>query len=368
MKLLVLTAITFLTSLTIAQQSNETLMVGGQNRTYVQYLPAGFDVVSESLPVVFILHGLGDNASNMANVGTNNIADTARFIAIYPQGTPNSFGQNGWNNGTLLASSSDDIGFINALIDEMINFKNVDPSRIYVTGFSMGGIMSYHLACALNDRIAAVASMAGTMSTDDISNCVPTYKTPVMHLHGTADGTVPYDGTALPSLSLVPQTMAFWEGVHGCATTPDSTQLPDTANDGITVDRFVWTGCTPDGSLELWRLNGADHIYLFEPVNDITEANDIWRFFRKWSHSNPAPASVSENTQTQVSIFPNPTKEFITISVSTEVEISIVDVNGKVCLSNELNAGETTVDVSHLDAGVYLIQASNGYAERLVIQ
>ena len=368
MKPLLLAAITLLSTLTFAQQSNETITVGGQNRTYVQYLPTGFDVATESLPVVFVLHGLGDNASNMAGVGTNNIADTARFIAIYPQGTPNSFGQNGWNNGTLLASTSDDIGLISALMDEMITSKNADPSRIYVTGFSMGGIMSYHLACALNDRIAAIASMSGTMSTDDIANCVPTYKTPVMHLHGTSDGTVPYDTGALPSLSLVPETMAYWEGVHTCGATPDSTQLPDLVNDGITVDRFVWTGCTPTGSLELWRLNNADHIYLYQPVNDITEANDIWRFFLKWTHSNPAPVSVPENSQVQMSVFPNPTKGSVSISTPSNVEVSIIDVNGKECLSLEIIAGETTIDVSHLDAGVYLIQGSNGYAERLVIQ
>lgn len=368
MKLLLLTVITFVTTAIFAQQTNETISIGPENRTYVRYLPVGFDI-SESLPVVFVLHGLGDIATNMAGVGTNNIADTARFIAIYPQGTLNSFGSNAWNNGTLLASTSDDIGFINALIDNMINFHNVDPARVYVTGFSMGGIMSYHLACALNDRIAAIASMSGTMSTGDIASCVPTYKTPVMHVHGTADATVPYDSGALPSLSLVPQTMAFWEGVHTCSPVPDSTQLPDTASDGITVDRFVWTGCTPNESLELWRMNGADHVYMSEPSNDFTEANEIWRFFLQWSHSNPAAASTSEiEGQFNVSVFPNPAKESITVSSASNIEISIIDLNGKVCSLNEILIGETTIDVSDLDAGVYLVQGSNGYSKRLVIQ
>lgn len=369
MKLLLLAAITFATTTIFAQQTNETITIGTENRTYVKYLPAGFDIGTESLPLVLVLHGLGDVATNMAGVGTNNIADTARFIAMYPQGTPNAIGQNAWNNGTLLASTSDDIAFINALIDNAINFHNVDPTRIYVTGFSMGGIMSYHLACALNDRIAAIASMSGTMSTDDIANCVPSYKTPVMHLHGTTDATVPYDSGALPSLSLVPETIAFWEGVHTCAANPDSTQLPDTANDGITVDRFVWTGCTPNESLELWRMNNADHIYMYEPVNDFTEANEIWRFFMKWSHPSPAPASTPELSEaSSVRIFPNPAKTTITVSSHSGIEVSILDVNGKVCVSQELKAGETSIGVSTLDAGIYLLQGSNGYAERLVIQ
>lgn len=369
MKLLLLAAITILSTASFAQQTNETIMIGAENRSYIQYLPTGFDVSTESLPVVFILHGLGDNAANMSGVGTNNIADTARFIAVYPQGVQNGGGANAWNNGTLLASNANDVGLIDALIDEMINFKNADPTRIYVTGFSMGGIMSYTLACSLNDRIAAIASMAGTMSTNDIASCVPTYKTPVMHLHGTADGTVPYSGTALPSLSLVDQTMAFWEGVHTCTANPTSTQLPDTANDGITVDRFVWDGCTPEGSLELWRLNGADHIYLYEPANDITEANEVWRFFTKWTHPSPATASTPEiSNEFNVSIFPNPTKESFTITTASNIELSVIDVNGKVCITTDVSIGESTIDVSQLDAGVYLVQGSNGYSERLVIR
>lgn len=368
MKLLILAIIAFGTTTVFAQQTNESISIGTENRTYVQYLPTGFNQNTESLPVVFILHGLGDVATNMAGIGTNNIADTARFITIYPQGTVNAFGSTGWNNGTLLATTSDDIGLMNALMNNMIDNYNVDPTRVYVTGFSMGGIMSYHLACAMNDRIAAIASMSGTMSTDDIANCNPTYKTPVMHLHGTADGTVPFNSGALPSLSLVPETMDFWIGQHSCSGVTDSTQIPNTASDGITTDRFIWTGCTPNEGLELWRMNGADHVYMSKPSNDFTEANEIWRFFMKWSHPNPT-ASINEIAgQLNVNLFPNPAKESITISSASNIEISIVDINGKVCSINNIPSGDTTLDVSNLDAGIYLVQGSNGYSERLVIQ
>lgn len=369
MRFLILATFASAASLIFAQQTNESVTIGTATRTYVQYLPTGFNSSTESLPLVIVLHGLGDVATNMAGLGTNNIADTARFIAIYPQGTVNAFGSTGWNNGTLLASSSDDIGFMNFLMNDMILNQNVDPSRVYVTGFSMGGIMAHHLACAMNDRIAAIASMSGTMPTSDISSCVPTYKTPVMHVHGTADGTVPYGSNPLPSLSLVPETINFWRGVHSCALIADSTQLPDTGSNSISVDRFVWTGCTPDKSLELWRMNGADHVYAYQPVFDFTEANEIWRFFRKWSHSNPATASaLAIPGQMNVRIFPNPAKGSITISTPMNIHISIVDINGKVCLSHEISSGDTAVELSGLDPGVYLVQGPNGYSERLIIQ
>ena len=93
MKLLLTLTTLSLTLFSFAQQTNNTIDIGGTNRTYVQYLPSGFDAGTESLPVVFCLHGIGDVATNIANIGFNPMADTARFIAIYPQGLPNAFSQ-----------------------------------------------------------------------------------------------------------------------------------------------------------------------------------------------------------------------------------------------------------------------------------
>ena len=189
------------------------------------------------------------------------VADTGRFLVIYPQGLNNMFGQSAWNNSTGAASNVDDIGFFVDLIEDMVANQGADRNRMYFTGFSMGSIMSHHLACAMNDKVAAIAGMAGTMPDSDIANCVPTYKTPVIHLHGTADGTVPYDSNPLPGLSLVPETMAFWQNVHGCTTETDSTRIADTASDNITVDQFEYTNCDEEDILELWRFNGAETIF-----------------------------------------------------------------------------------------------------------
>lgn len=344
----------------LSQQTNETADIGGTSRTYVQYLPTGFDSNTESLPVVFVLHGIGDVATNMANIGTNLIADTARFIVIYPQGIPNNFGQNSWANGTLLASAADDIGLFNHLIDDMILNKNADPTRIYFTGFSMGAIMSHSMACTLNDRIAAIGTMSGTMSTNDIGACNPAYKTPVIHFHGTADGTVPYDASPLPSLSLVPETINFWRGVHGCDAAADSTQIPDTANDGITVDRFVYNNCTPLESVELWRMNGGDHTYFYQPQNDFTEAIEIWRFFSQWQHSNPATASVGSLNANSTKLYPNPTDGMVTIEVDTSEKIEVLNTNGQQITQQQLAVGENQIDLSELSPGIYLVKFSNG--------
>jgi|TARA_R110000737_G_scaffold282322_2_gene288976 polyhydroxybutyrate depolymerase len=351
----------------LAQLTTHTMNVGGVTRNYYKYLPVNYQA-TENLPVVFILHGLGGNAQQMTLAGFSLIADTARIIAIYPDGLQNTLGQTAWNNGTLLSSTADDVGFFNKMMDLMLTNQNANPSRIYVTGFSMGGIMTHHLACALNNRIAAIGPMAGTMSTDDIANCVPAYKTPVIHLHGTADATVPYNSGALPSLSLVPETMNFWKGVHGCSATADSTRIPDTAADGITIDRFVYDNCNPIASVELWRLNGADHIYLYQPVNDITEAVEIWKFFNKWQHPNPQAVSVNELAKEKsFSIYPNPSTGQFAIQLSQKASLSLFDISGNRIQTFELNSGKSKINLN-LSPGVYLLKDESGSTERLIIQ
>jgi polyhydroxybutyrate depolymerase len=349
-----------------AQLSTQTITVGSANRSYLRYIPTGLDPANESPSLVFILHGIGGNNSQMVSAGFNNVADTARVIVYYPQGVPNSLGQTSWNNGTLLASTADDISFFNKIIDSAIFNYNVDPSRVYITGFSMGSIMSHHMACAMNDRFAAIGCMAGTMPTSDIQNCDPAYATPVIHLHGTADGTVPYDGAALPSLSLVQQTMDFWTNVHGCDGTYDSIGMPDLANDNITVDRFVYNNCNPSGSVELYRMNGADHIYLYQPVNDITEMIEIWWFLRKWSHPSPAAANVNESYLNNFNIYPNPTDEKVNISAKFSGKFEISDLNGALMLTGDLQEGQNSISLSSLSSGIYILNFS-GVKKRLII-
>lgn len=319
---------------TQAQFSNHTLPVGSLTRSYRQYLPSGFNPQTEQgLPLIIAFHGIGDNMTNFSNVGFDNIADTARFIVVYPQGTTNFIGQNAWNNGTLLSSSSDDIAFMNQLMDSMIVNYHVNPAKIYACGFSMGGIMSHHLVCALPNRIAAIASVAGTMSSSDITSCNPGRPVPVLHFHGTADATVPYDTNALPSLSLVPETMEFWQNNNGCGDSSVNA-LPDlVASDSITVDQIVYNTC--GAPLEHWRENGAAHQWLYRPVNDIDATTEIWLFFRDKIHPSPSQLSITENASSEISVQVQQ-QQLIVSSSSPILHIRIMDLLGRVTEDHEV--------------------------------
>ncbi|HPI09028.1 MAG TPA: PHB depolymerase family esterase, partial [Saprospiraceae bacterium] len=167
-----------------------TIQSGGLTREYRLYKPAVYNG-STAVPLVINMHGYSSNNLEQEFYGDfRGIADTANFLIVHPNGTLDNQGQRFWNAfGT--GSNVDDVGFISDLIDTLSAAYNIDPQRIYATGMSNGGFMSYSLACELNERIAAIASVTGSMAPIKLASCNPQRPVPVMEIHGTADGVVP---------------------------------------------------------------------------------------------------------------------------------------------------------------------------------
>ena len=142
----------------------EKMRFGREKRSYWVYLPEGYDG-EEALPMVFAFHGYTAYAEGMVEyVDFRKAADAHGVIMVFPQGSLldnlTHWNVGGWTNH----SKKDDVGFVSAIIDAMEKKYSIDPNRVYATGHSNGGYMSIKLACELGDRIAAVASVSGSMT------------------------------------------------------------------------------------------------------------------------------------------------------------------------------------------------------------
>lgn len=352
-----LLSILLLPSFLLAQQTSHNFMFDGANRKYIQYIPATYDG-STAVPVVFSLHGLGDNMNNFSQVGFHQVADTANFIVITPEALVSPLvNATAWNSGAgvgpfVLNEDVNDVGFLSAVLDSLTRHFNIDQTRVYATGFSMGGFMSNRLACELNNRIAAIASVAGTIGSG--INCQPARAMPVCHFHGTADGTVAYEGNQFGNDAEA--LFDFWSTNNICDATIDSIQIANTVADGISVTKITRkSNCTNNAETILFRADSAGHNWLYTPANDIDYTSEIWKFFSNKTHPNPSLTSIAENSAIAFEVYPNPVKNLLSIKVNKEnnIVVNIYNVLGKKVLSS---TNTKALDVSNLETGTYIIQ------------
>ena len=178
---------------------------GGLQRDYILYVPANYTGTT-AVPLLFNFHGYTSNATEQMWYGDfRAIADTAGFLIVHPEGKLDGSGNTHFNVGWG-GSSINDVGFTSALIDSLLLDYSIDEDRVYSTGMSNGGFMSYQLACELSDRIAAIASVTGSMNMGWFNSCNPNHPMPIMEIHGTADGNVPY--------ATIPSIMDFWANFY----------------------------------------------------------------------------------------------------------------------------------------------------------
>ncbi|MEO6166113.1 MAG: PHB depolymerase family esterase, partial [Chitinophagales bacterium] len=172
----------------------ETFTYDGHLRSYNIYLPANY--VSNSVrPLIIHFHGYSANASLDQNLTQwMPVADTAGFLVAYPNGLTDNLGNQYWNVGWPWLPNTDDVAFVSVLIDTLHSRYNIDMNSVYATGFSAGGFMSHLLAAKLSTRITACASVSGGMAPGVFDTIVPQRPVPIIEMHGTADGLVPYDG------------------------------------------------------------------------------------------------------------------------------------------------------------------------------
>lgn len=352
----------------LAQHTAKNIQHDGMTRDFLEYVPAAYNG-SQAVPLVICLHGLGDNMNNFSNIGMGFVADTANFIVLTPQAIVDpTTGYSAWHSGVVYFgyetnANIDDVGFINALVDSTTAAYNIDLNRVYVCGFSKGGFMTNRLACESPNTFAAVASVAGTRATN--LSCNPTRTLPHCHFHGTADGTVSYNaGTYGMNAE---DLTSWWVSHNNCATPGDSSQFPDIASDGYTVDHFYYMGGDDGTEVELFRVNGADHVWL-TPSNDIFYTTEIWKFFMK--HERPAGVGLDENKPQILGVYPNPSSGLVQFELAAAGKLTVYDLSGRVISEKNVSAGYQNIHIE--SKGVYsmVVVLDNGasYQQKVIIE
>jgi polyhydroxybutyrate depolymerase len=368
MKKLLFTLFVFIYFAQINAQTNNsyTITSGGVARSYILYVPAIYNP-SVPTPLVFEFHGYTSSNTQQEYYGDfRSIADTANFIIALPQGLTYN-GNTGFANFGTVAQASVDINFTRDMIDTISAHYNINPCKIYSTGMSNGGFMSYDLGCFLSSRFAAIASVSGSMMSNHVSACNPLHPVPVIQFHGTSDATVSYTGTGgIVSSIDVDTLIKRWVSINNCNTTPAFTAMPNiNTSDNCTAEHYVYNNGNANSTVEFFKIIGGGHSWPGSPypisgVNtnqDVNACKEIWRFFRNYCLTNLMDVTEIEKQNINFSLYPNPSNGILNFSLNKStadfLNIQVLDILGKTVLME--NTSNNYINVEKLNAGIYFL-------------
>lgn len=350
-KTALVTAIGAMLSASVAAQSlpgvKSTISVNGKNRTIDVYAPSG---MGENRPMVISAHGMGqDIAYQKQQSRWDQVADTAKFLVVYPQSDGST-----WD----LGANGADIAFIKAIIKEMSSKYKIDLKRVYMSGFSMGGMLTYSVANNMADQIAACAPVSGYPIGDMTAK--PSRPIPIIHTNGDADDVVHYEpwkgtfnGMYQEQQGAYAQAQA-WAKANGCEDTPVESVVDGAAT------RYVWKNGKCGVEVCLNKIYGKGHW----PSNDkYHSVREIWKFLRRFSldcgSSSAEPGGSGESGDPVVSEGDGPYNG-TPASIPGKIEAEEYDFGGQgVAYSDEdsENRGE-----AFRNDGVDIYAAATGYS------
>lgn len=264
------------------------------DRTFLVHHPVNGTV--ESRPLLIALHGGAGNGRSMARLtGLNETEDRNDFMVIYPNGTGRINRFSSWNAGLCcgyaVKQNMDDVGFIRDIIDYAVTTFHADPKRVYLTGISNGAMMAFRFAAEMPEKIAAIATVAGTMVILSGSIKAPV---PVIHFHGTKDTHVPYQGGTgkhtVSGMDYMPveQAIQAWVKAHGISSGSEITYMPNLKRDGTRVTRYVYKSSDRKTKVAVYKITGGGHTWpgkqvkmkrLGKSTRDISANDLMWNFF-----------------------------------------------------------------------------------------
>jgi polyhydroxybutyrate depolymerase len=265
-------------------------------RTYELHVPDSYQN-GQAVSLLMVLHGAsGSGARTEKWLEFDEIADSAGFIAVYPDGIYNN-----WDFGAGVPTPGgstlrvDDVGYLVWLVGELEKTYTIDPDQVFVTGNSNGALMAYRLACEARATFRAVAGVAAGVFVQAVQKCQDR-PIPVLFVQGTEDKILPWDGTMLNGQYVglsAADSLSFWSKFNHCNTAKEAVQqesLPDVdETDSSTVTHIALTDCAGGSQVQFYAIVGGGHTWPGKPFDvgfdlgavnlDIDATQVIWDWF-----------------------------------------------------------------------------------------
>lgn len=302
----------------LGQTQELSLPVAGAARWTTVYQPPGY---RPGAPVVVLLHGGGMSMRKTfsANAGGTRqwlyIADREKFLLLIPNATNGKTGdpkgdKQNWNDlreaSATGKAAADDVGFLMQLLDWAQEKYQIDPRRVFVTGASNGGMMTFRLLLEQPRRFAAAAAYIASLPATVPPKPAAATRVPLMLFNGTRDPLIQWQGGEIRgergvTLAIEPMVQ-WWREVNGVSHAPANTDsLPDRdPKDGCRIHRTVWNADAPGAApVVFYRAEGGGHALpsiahplrmgpvvrsVIGPVcRDVEGAELAWEFFKSYS-------------------------------------------------------------------------------------
>ena len=248
----------------------DNITVNGTTRSYNVYAPKN---LGENRPLLIFCHGYNQDANWMQNnefknenVSMESVCDTAKFVVVFPNGIDKS-----WDT-----SGDRDINFVKAIIDKMVTQHKIDRNRVYLGGFSMGGMFAYHVMNKIPDLIAAFCPVSGYPMGGAAANA-NVRPIPILHIHGTGDDVCAFSGVQ-PALNV-------WIKHNGC---PTSDQVISNYNGFSGAKLHIWGPGNDNVEVRLLELKDKGHWICKEP--QVYTGKEIWNFCKNYSLNKTSPS------------------------------------------------------------------------------
>ena len=269
----------------------DNINVNGTNRNMLVYAPKN---IEKNRPLIIQMHGYNQDAAYQKNAAKwESVADTGRFVVVFPDGQNKA-----WDTG-----GDKDLNFIKAIINEMNNKYGIDKKRVYVSGFSMGGMMSYVVANKMSDQIAAIAPVSGGGAPSLCKRPMP-----IIHTHGTTDDVVNYNNTV--------NTLKQWVPFNKCSSNSTVTKPYPASKPGSAASLEVWSGCSDDVEIRLLTIAGKGHWYSMDEAVSVNTSVEIWNFVKQYSLdgpiNKPADTTKTETPKDTSRTTPTDTSKMVT--------------------------------------------------------